>query len=108
MPPAAESHSQLAVVSHLSSLAFHPRIREAMSGKALTFGQLGTVVFYMVVAISMTLLNKSVLSSTPLPVFLLFCQSAMGYFLLVLESRFGPFKTPKWVRPLGAISRADE
>ncbi|ORX36335.1 hypothetical protein BD324DRAFT_489113 [Kockovaella imperatae] len=55
---------------------------------------LGTVVFYMVVAISMTLLNKNVLSSTPLPVFLLFCQSAMAVFLLALENRLGPIKTP--------------
>ncbi|OCF78135.1 hypothetical protein I204_00071 [Kwoniella mangroviensis CBS 8886] len=57
---------------------------------------LGTVVFYMVVAISMTLLNKSVLSSTPMPVFLLFCQSAVAVVLLGLENMFGPYKTPRF------------
>ncbi|OCF34651.1 hypothetical protein I316_03693 [Kwoniella heveanensis BCC8398] len=56
---------------------------------------LATVVFYMVVAISMTLLNKSVLSSTPMPVFLLLCQSAVAVFLLGLENVLGPYKTPR-------------
>ncbi|OCF45081.1 hypothetical protein I317_01133 [Kwoniella heveanensis CBS 569] len=57
---------------------------------------LATVVFYMVVAISMTLLNKSVLSSTPMPVFLLLCQSAVAVFLLGLENVLGPYKTPRF------------
>ncbi|KAK8861392.1 hypothetical protein IAR55_002211 [Kwoniella newhampshirensis] len=57
---------------------------------------LGTVIFYMVVAISMTLLNKSVLSSTPMPVFLLFCQSSIAVCLLGVENALGPFKTPKF------------
>ncbi|KAK6907127.1 hypothetical protein L486_04161 [Kwoniella mangroviensis CBS 10435] len=70
MSPKTEQHSRLAV--------------------------LGTVVFYMVVAISMTLLNKSVLSSTPMPVFLLFCQSAVAVVLLGLENMFGPYKTPRF------------
>ncbi|WVF66870.1 hypothetical protein IAT40_001613 [Kwoniella sp. CBS 6097] len=57
---------------------------------------LATVVFYMVVAISMTLLNKSVLSSTPMPVFLLLCQSAVAVVLLGLENALGPYKTPRF------------
>ncbi|WVR03996.1 hypothetical protein IAU60_000995 [Kwoniella sp. DSM 27419] len=61
---------------------------------------LATVVFYMVVAISMTLLNKSVLSSTPMPVFLLFCQSAVAVLLLGLENALGPYKTPKFEVPI--------
>lgn len=72
--------------------------------------QFGTVVFYMVVAISMILLNKSegmsilkacntdikavVLSSTPLPVFLLLCQSCVAVLLLAVENRVGPIKKP--------------
>ncbi|WWC68839.1 uncharacterized protein I206_102774 [Kwoniella pini CBS 10737] len=74
MSPKAEQHSRLAV--------------------------LGTVAFYMVVAISMTLLNKSVLSSTPMPVFLLLCQSAVAVVLLSLENMFGPYKTPKFEKPI--------
>ncbi|ORY27496.1 hypothetical protein BCR39DRAFT_538287 [Naematelia encephala] len=57
---------------------------------------LGTVAFYMVVAISMTLLNKAVLTSTPLPVFLLLCQSGVAVILLATENRLGPMKTPKF------------
>ncbi|WWC87664.1 uncharacterized protein L201_002555 [Kwoniella dendrophila CBS 6074] len=72
MSPKAEQHSRLAVLS--------------------------TVAFYMVVAISMTLLNKSVLSSTPMPVFLLLCQSAVAVVLLGIENAFGPYKTPKFER----------
>ncbi|KAI9632399.1 uncharacterized protein MKK02DRAFT_40703 [Dioszegia hungarica] len=57
---------------------------------------LGVIGFYMFVAISMTMLNKRVLSSNPLPVFLLFCQSAVAVGLLWLENKVGPFKTPKF------------
>ncbi|WWC60083.1 uncharacterized protein I303_102647 [Kwoniella dejecticola CBS 10117] len=70
-----------------------------MSAKAEQHSRLavlGTVAFYMVVAISMTLLNKSVLSSTPMPCVLLLCQSAVAVVLLGLENIFGPYKTPKF------------
>ncbi|WWD16703.1 hypothetical protein CI109_101134 [Kwoniella shandongensis] len=70
-----------------------------MSGSSEEHSRLkvfATVVFYMIVAISMTLLNKSVLSSTPMPVFLLFCQSTIAVCLLGVENAFGPYKTPKF------------
>lgn len=43
------------------------------------------------------LISIDVLSSTPLPVFLLFCQSAVAIVLLYLANMFGPIKTPKYV-----------
>jgi GDP-fucose transporter C1 len=109
---AQEEHSRLAVVSAAAR-------RQWPS----THLQLGTVGFYMVVAISMTLLNKSetscglaangaadvldVLSSTPLPVFLLLCQSAVAVVLLALENKLGPAKTPKCVSVSQRICRHD-
>ncbi|RSH94472.1 hypothetical protein EHS25_004275 [Saitozyma podzolica] len=44
----------------------------------------------------MTLLNKAVLSSTPLPVFLIFCQSGIAVVLVAVENKVGPIKTPRF------------
>jgi GDP-fucose transporter C1 len=37
-----------------------------------------------------------VLSSTPLPVFLLLCQTVIAVILVAAENKFGPVKTPRW------------
>ncbi|WVQ79072.1 hypothetical protein IAT38_001166 [Cryptococcus sp. DSM 104549] len=56
----------------------------------------GTLVFYMISAIGMTLLNKLVLSSTSLPVFLLMCQAVVSGCLMALANAVGPLKSPKF------------
>jgi hypothetical protein len=37
----------------------------------------------------------AVLSSTPLPVFLVFCQSGIAVILVAAENKVGPIKTPR-------------
>jgi hypothetical protein len=59
----------------------------------------GIMLFYTVSAISMTLLNKSVLNHTPVPVTLMVCQSFVGWGLMrivkAIGGRWGN-AIPKW------------
>ncbi|KAI5479310.1 DUF250 domain contaning protein [Pseudohyphozyma bogoriensis] len=54
----------------------------------------GSVVFYLVAAIIMVMVNKWVLNAVEVPLFFLFCQLVIAVLLLQVCALFGYFKLP--------------
>ncbi|KAI5478716.1 DUF250 domain contaning protein [Pseudohyphozyma bogoriensis] len=55
----------------------------------------GSVLFYLVAAIIMVMVNKWVLNAVEVPLFFLFCQLVIAVLLLQLCAVFGYFKLPR-------------